>query len=144
MNAGLHLRPLTADDLPAMTALDGMCFDAETAYPLDVMAHFFLQSRARALGFFSKSTLAAFILWAGPEIITLDVNPHFRRTGLARALMGHALRGIRGRGYRHARLQVDQDNEPALALYRSLGFEIARPYREGGKRRYEMELIFHP
>jgi [ribosomal protein S18]-alanine N-acetyltransferase len=144
MNQALHLRPLTADDLPAMTALDGVCFDAATAYPPDIMADFLLQPGARALGFFAESGLAAFILWARCEIITLDVDPLFQRRGLARDLMGHALRSIRARGYRHALLQVDRDNAPALALYRALGFEILRAYREGGKRRYEMELLFPP
>jgi len=143
MNHGMHLRPLTAGDLPAMTALDSVCFDAATAYPLEVMADFFLQPGARAIGYFADSDPAAFILWARCEIITLDVSPLFRRKGLARDLMAHALRAIRMRGYRHALLQVDQDNAPALALYRSLGFAILRPYREGGKRRYEMELIFY-
>jgi ribosomal-protein-alanine N-acetyltransferase len=140
----MRLRPLTGDDLPSMTALDQVCFEPGAAYTLEIMADFFLQPGARAVGYFDGKILAAFVLWARTEIITLDVSPHHRRSGLGRALMNEVLAAMGRKGCRRAVLQVDKDNTPALALYNSLGFEVAREYREGGKRRYEMVMILTP
>lgn len=134
----MKLRQLTFLDLSAMTALDGECFSPEDAYSPDMMAWFFLRPGTMALGYFDGEALAAFILWTGREIITLDVERAFRRRSLARTLMEHALLNIQKRGYREVFLQVDQDNARALALYRSMGFEVARGYCEDGKQRYEM------
>jgi ribosomal protein S18 acetylase RimI-like enzyme len=51
----------------------------------------------------------------------------WRRRGLARALMTHALRLIRDRGLTSAVLDVDADNPTgALGLYESLGFVVER------------------
>jgi len=136
------LRPLTHADLPAMTALDGECFPPEDAYSPEVMAWFFSLPGARGLGWFDEDVLAAFILWSGAEIITLDVDSHHRRRRIGRSLLELAASAIRGKGHPAAILQVDRNNLPALALYRSLGFSVRDEYREGRKWRYEMALAF--
>ncbi|TMD09635.1 MAG: GNAT family N-acetyltransferase, partial [Chloroflexi bacterium] len=60
------------------------------------------------------------------EVATL---PPFRRRGLARALTIEALGRLRERGARSASLNVDALNPTqAYALYRTLGFEVAREY----------------
>jgi len=46
-----------------------------------------------------------------------------RRAGLGGAILASALKWAGGRGARRAWLQVVADNEPALALYRRLGFQ---------------------
>ena len=135
------LRPLTTDDLAAMTALDAQCFAPGWRYPADVMAEFLLAPGAKALGYFEGRSLAAFILWIRTEIVTLDVSPGHRRRGLGRKLMEHALRAIRAKGYRRASLDVDRDNAPAIALYRSLGFRVEREFRENRKDRLRMTVV---
>jgi ribosomal protein S18 acetylase RimI-like enzyme len=140
--AAFILRPLEAADLPALTALDGECFPPEDAYSPEVMAWFFSLPGAKGLGYFDDGALAAFVLWSGAEIITLDTAPAHRRRGLGRSLMERASSAIREKGYPAALLQVDRDNIPALTLYRSLGFKITEEYRENGKRRHEMVLRF--
>ncbi|MDP9072183.1 MAG: GNAT family N-acetyltransferase [Actinomycetota bacterium] len=50
------------------------------------------------------------------------VHPDHRRQGLARALVVDALRWLRRWGARHAVVNTQMGNEPALALYQSLGF----------------------
>jgi ribosomal-protein-alanine N-acetyltransferase len=69
------------------------------------------------------------------ELITLCVAPAHRRRGLARALLAAAMTALRDAGARRLYLEVEEGNEAALGLYRSLGAVPAgrRPgyYAEG-------------
>jgi len=56
------------------------------------------------------------------SIETVMTDPGCRRRGYARELIGLAVDEIRRRGGRHVSLKVRADNEPAIRLYRSLGF----------------------
>lgn len=61
------------------------------------------------------------------ELVYLGIVPPWRGGGLARALLARALGWLRQRGVLSLMLAVDEANEPARRLYRSLGFEdIAR------------------
>ena len=50
------------------------------------------------------------------------VNPDFRRQGIARALVECAINSANEHEYPFMFLQVDCHNQPAIALYKSLGF----------------------
>lgn len=64
-------------------------------------------------------------------IQNVGVLPQFRGFGLGRALVLKALWGYHARGFRRVQLQVTADNEPALELYRSIGFRHVRTlYRQ--------------
>ena len=56
------------------------------------------------------------------SIGTVGVLPEYRRRGLARRVLEHALRYLRTRGAKRVTLGVIDGNLPAYALYRSLGF----------------------
>lgn len=64
--------------------------------------------------------------WAG--VFAVHVLPEHRRQGLARAVTQAAARAAVARGARSIYLQVSADNEPAIALYRSLGFVVHHEY----------------
>ena len=55
------------------------------------------------------------------ELLTLAVAPACRRSGLGRALLAFAANVLRESGAKTLFLEVDEGNEAALALYRSLG-----------------------
>ena len=57
-----------------------------------------------------------------------------RRQGIGRALMEQAVRWARSAGVRKLELHVFPHNEPAIALYESMGFE-REGYRKGHYRR---------
>ena len=62
----------------------------------------------------------------GPSSVHLAqvvVDPVARGAGMGRRLVRAALGGARGLGFDRATLLVSERNTPALALYRSLGFE---------------------
>jgi len=60
------------------------------------------------------------------EIFVIGVDPSRHGTGLGRALTLAGLASLADRGARTGMLYVDGANEPALRLYRSLGFETYR------------------
>jgi ribosomal-protein-alanine N-acetyltransferase len=68
------------------------------------------------------------------HVLDLAVHPGWRRRGLARFLLGLALRQAAKAGAQVALLEVRAGNAPALALYAGLGFRPVgrRPgyYRE--------------
>jgi tRNA threonylcarbamoyl adenosine modification protein YeaZ/ribosomal-protein-alanine acetyltransferase len=74
------------------------------------------------------------------EIITLAVQPQWRRHGVARRLLTVGLDKMAGRGAQHCFLEVAEDNVAARGLYASAGFvEVGRRrgyYRDaaGGAR----------
>ncbi len=55
-------------------------------------------------------------------IANVAVLPAYRRKGVARALTYHAIAYLRRRGHYRIWLQVNQQNEAAIALYHGLGF----------------------
>jgi RimJ/RimL family protein N-acetyltransferase len=56
------------------------------------------------------------------------VHPDYQRRGIARQLMQASMEMVRSRGARHAILQVDAANEPAINLYRQLGYIDERTF----------------
>ncbi|GAA1698586.1 mycothiol synthase [Fodinicola feengrottensis] len=59
------------------------------------------------------------------EIYVLGVSPQAQGIGLAKALSIIGLAYLRDTGHTDAMLYVEEDNEPAVGLYRRLGFENA-------------------
>jgi ribosomal protein S18 acetylase RimI-like enzyme len=56
-------------------------------------------------------------------IANVAVHPDYRRRGIANRLTARALEHARQRGIRTTWLHVREENEPAIKLYRSLGFQ---------------------
>ncbi len=73
------------------------------------------------------------------QISNVAVAPPYRNRGIGRALMTAALDYIRARRGVWAILQVRSNNEPAIHLYRSLGFS---PF--GGETRWKLEITTPP
>jgi ribosomal protein S18 acetylase RimI-like enzyme len=64
--------------------------------------------------------------------VGLEVDPAFRRQGLAKFLIAQLLRHLQDQFFSLAEFQVLEDNAPALALLRGIGFQqvdIGRQYR---------------
>ncbi|CAM2827540.1 GNAT family N-acetyltransferase [Skermania piniformis] len=66
-------------------------------------------------------------VWVG--LTAVEVDPQHRRHGLGTLICVELLRWARSHGAGHAYLQVAVENEPALAMYRKLGFLDHHRYR---------------
>jgi ribosomal-protein-alanine N-acetyltransferase len=64
------------------------------------------------------------------RILTLDIVPEARRHGLASRLMQEVERRLRACSCTEAYLETAVNNEPALHLYRKLGYEVLRTLPE--------------
>ncbi|MEV4332220.1 GNAT family N-acetyltransferase [Streptomyces sp. NPDC049597] len=64
--------------------------------------------------------------WAG--FMAVEVDPEYRRQGLARAVMAALARRALEEGASAAWLQVETDNEAARALYAAMGFAVHHHY----------------
>jgi ribosomal-protein-alanine acetyltransferase len=81
----------------------------------------------------------------GAEIVSLAVDPEFRRRGIGRALLRSAIRQTSRRSARSVRLMVRVDNTSAAKFYRDHGFRsIGRipDYYEDGAAAIRMRLRF--
>ncbi|MHA1740702.1 MAG: ribosomal protein S18-alanine N-acetyltransferase [Candidatus Thorarchaeota archaeon] len=69
------------------------------------------------------------------HIVSIAVLPQHRRQGIGTALIERGIAGMKEYGVAEVFLEVRKTNEPAIAVYESLGFEIKRVlkgyYRDG-------------
>ncbi len=75
------------------------------------------------------------------HVVSVAVLPHGRRKGVARALMATAMKGMLLYKAKLCYLEVRITNDPGVALYKRLGFEISRTlkgYYSDGEDAYVM------
>ncbi len=60
------------------------------------------------------------------HVVSIAVTPDYRRAGVASALMLSALSALAGHGASESFVEVRVTNEPAINLYRKLGFRIVK------------------
>jgi len=60
------------------------------------------------------------------HVVSLAVLPDSRRKGIATELMKEAMKAMDGYGCSECYLEVRTTNEPALDLYRKMGFSVGR------------------
>ncbi|WP_319533272.1 ribosomal protein S18-alanine N-acetyltransferase [uncultured Cohaesibacter sp.] len=81
----------------------------------------------RRSSFLATDQIAGFVLARSvtdeAEILTIAVDPDHQNSGCGRQLMEGLMRKLYGDRVAKLFLEVDASNEPALSLYRGLGFE---------------------
>ena len=137
----INYRKATLIDLPVLVSLDREYFP-DTAWPAE-------QFRAEISGKTRNFLIAecdgqiigyasAFLPSAGgvTDLMTIAVNPDFRRQGIAKHLIEELERWAADRGADSMMLEVDIENQNAIALYAKLGYEklnIRKNYYGYGK-----------
>ena len=75
------------------------------------------------------------------HVVSIAVLPQGRRKGVAQALMTRAMEGMRHYKAKLGYLEVRVTNDPGVALYKKLGFEVSRTikgYYSDGEDAYVM------
>ena len=67
--------------------------------------------------------IGMFLMPPDADVQTIAVSPDRQGRGIARLLLEAALADVERDGATHTMLEVRADNDPALGLYRRLGFE---------------------
>ena len=150
-NKEIQLREVSADDLPALLALEAVSFDVDRLSRRSFRR--WIQSDSRA---FTVATiddiLAGYILviyHAGTRLArlySLATDPRFRGRGIARRLIAAGEQAASNSGHFIMRLEVGCDNVAAIALYESLGysrFGIYQDYYEDHGDAIRMQKRIH-
>jgi [ribosomal protein S18]-alanine N-acetyltransferase len=130
----LSLRKMTADDVPAVMELDQKSFSLpwpERSFRFELTDN--PASRCWVAEMDGK-LVGMIVVWLIAEeahIATLATHPEYRRQGIGKRLLGHALRRMMEDGARSSFLEVRESNLAAQEMYRKFGFEAT-----GRRRRY--------
>lgn len=123
--AGAPIRPATPVDIPVLTAIHAACFDlpwdADSLMPLLIGPGGFGLVATGASGA-PVGLVFARCAADEAEILTLCVLPEGRRGGHGSRLLRGAMERAATYGAATLFLEVADDNEAALALYRRAGF----------------------
>ncbi len=128
----LSIRKMNLNDLPQVVEID------QISFPLPWPSHSFryeLTDNAASRCWVAESdgrVIAMLVGWLIVDeihIATLATHPAFRRRGVGKCLLLHALRAARAEGAVRSFLEVRESNEAARQMYRSFG------YVEDGRRK---------
>ncbi|MFD7158304.1 GNAT family N-acetyltransferase [Kribbella sp. NPDC059898] len=134
------IRAAVADDLPALVALDEVCFGASAWSEVAWADEFERLTEDRVVLVADSGSVVGYVVLLVPpvaldvvEVLRIAVAPEQRRTGVGGQLMVMALDRCAGRT---VLLEVAAGNESAIGLYAGFGFvEISRRrgYYPGGE-----------
>jgi [ribosomal protein S18]-alanine N-acetyltransferase len=127
----VRLRPLEAQDLPALLRLDARCFPPQISYSRAELEYFVRHPRSSTTIAEIGGQIAGFCVidWkleSGRKIghfITIDVSPELRRRGLGRLLIEAGEADLAAMGSVAITLEVATNNTGALAFYDRLGYQ---------------------
>ncbi len=137
----MKLRAADASDALALARAHATAFDAP--WPPEAFSGLMGTPGVFALAAVDGAPVGLILMRAAAgeaEVLTLAVEPAYRRRGVARALLRGALAQAAAMGAEEAFLEVAADNSGALALYRDEGFEQAG-HRGGYYRRPDGEAV---
>ncbi len=127
----LKIETATIKQLDELFKIEEDCFDQE-AFTKQQIAY--LLSDFNTIALIAKSTndIAGFVIaqieveenTEYGHIVTINVAPSFRRKGVATKLLQEIVSFLKQRSITQIRLEVREDNNPALKLYNKLDYKI--------------------
>ncbi len=144
----MNLRDFRMGDFEAVYRLDQACFEPGIAYARSELRRFLSLSTAQAVvaevggrivgfavGYLSVHQLG--------HVVTLDVAEENRGEGIGSALLAELLRRFEAAFVAEVKLEVDMENDAAIAFYERFGFERKRrlpDYYGPNRPAWEMRL----
>ena len=132
------LRDAVAEDFEALWQIDQQCFPPGIAYSKEELRSFLQGPGGFTLVAFAEKQIAGFIVLNLEEVskgriakeighvITIDVLPEFRRSGVGSLLLKAAEERLAGDGCSTLLLETAVNNESALRFYHKHSFEILK------------------
>jgi [ribosomal protein S18]-alanine N-acetyltransferase len=126
------VRDYKAEDFESLWRMDQECFPPGISYSKQE-----LRSFMRHRGSFTlvatdvKEELQGFIVahcGATGHVVTIDVGPHARRSGVGSLLLRSAEERMRAAGCRAVGLETAVDNVTALSFYKRHGYDVVRTW----------------
>jgi len=139
----MNVRPGIYKDLPAISAIEKVCFPPEVAFSEQALEH--LLRHALTLVAVDKEVVgfvAGAVFGNTGKTITLDVHPRCRRRGIGGMLMEALEYEFAALGAKVSLLEVSSANQAALALYFALGYRyvaVLEGYYGPGKDAVSMQ-----
>jgi len=129
----LVIRKMTIDDVPVVVELDKMSFSLpwpERSFRFELTDNpasrcWVAEADGRIIGM-----IVVWLIVAEAHVATLATHPDFRRQGIAKKLLSHALQYLSSEGAQSSFLEVRANNTAAQEMYRKFG------YKESGRRRH--------
>lgn len=121
------IRSMTVDDIPAVIEIERLSFTTPWT------SHAFRLEMKNRLAVYRVALMVGKVAAYGGMWLILDeahvtnvaVHPDYRGHGLGQRIMEALIREARDRNLRHMTLEVRAGNEPAISLYKKLGFRMA-------------------
>jgi ribosomal-protein-alanine N-acetyltransferase len=130
----LIIRKMTLDDVPAVVDLDQKSFSLpwpERSFRFELTDN---PASRCWVAEVDRKVVGMIVVWLivdEAHVATIATHPDFRRKGIAKRLLSHALRKLIEQGARSSFLEVRESNLAAQELYRKFGYE-----ETGRRRRY--------
>lgn len=143
----LMIREVREEDLKDIYEIETLSFKSEAYEPFLLHLYYNLaretflvaETDGRVIGY----AIGLLTKWGGGHVISIAVHPSFRRMGVAEKLLNELLKRMREKGARAVRLEVKVSNEPAMNLYKKLGFRtvgVINNYYPNGEDAYIMTV----
>ena len=127
-NSKLSLRPFRPADFETLCRIDQECFPPGIAYAPAELAYYMNRRGAITLIGERDGAIAGFLVAYSRRgqghIVTIDVRPAARRTGLGSRLITAAEERLRAAGSSSISLETAVDNHAALAFYKRHGYSV--------------------
>ena len=122
----LVIRKMTVEDIPAVIALDQISFSLpwpERSFRFELTENeasrcWVAEKDGRVVGM-----IVNWLLVDEVHVATIATHPDFRRQGIAKKLLTHALQYMSGEGALTSFLEVRESNTAAREMYRKFGYE---------------------
>ena len=130
-NPQILLRPMRLEDIGKVGAIDILSFSlpwSERSYRFDLTenpaAALFVAEVIEGEGSRLVGLIATWFIIDEVHVATIAVHPDYRRMGIGRKLLAHALLHSAYKGANTAMLEVRRSNTAAQAMYQEFGFEV--------------------
>ena len=125
------IRDYRPNDFETLWKIDQMCFARGISYTRRELAFYIARKRGFTLVAERDGRIVGFLVVGRDcesqgHVITIDVLPEARRSGLGSRLMAAAEERLRALGCSAVFLETAVDNAPALAFYKRHGYSIVQ------------------